>query len=157
LEETQCIDAPVTTDFSSASWKDTKSAFRAFCQTEPKTILPTSFLILEQELTSNRKVAIIEKTAEWFNSDGSRATVPEGTKWTVWNRYAVPYEEVQAVIAAFMGCCDLWHAHGFFERELEREICVEEEEESEEEEEDTDTDETTSEDLEYGDFPIKSK
>jgi hypothetical protein len=157
LSESQHIDAPVKTEFSSTSWPNLKSAYFKLYHTDPTWITSEDFLILDQQSASDRKVIIIQQGAEWLMPDGSEAPATEGpdvTKWTVWKKYRVPFDQVQFVLAGIEGACNMDLALEYFESEVEREECAEEEEEEEEE---TDSDETTSEDLEYGDFPIKAK
>jgi len=157
LEQTYHIDGTVKTTLSSATFSQLKNDFLAQYDAHPQKVMPTDFMIFDQQSTTDRTVVIIEKGADWLNEDGTKSWNPGApgvTKFTVWRKYRAPFSEAQYVRAGIEGFCGLEKAEEFFVEEVERYEC--ESGEEEEEEEETDSDGTTSEDLEYGDFPLKA-
>ncbi|KAF2827118.1 hypothetical protein CC86DRAFT_466847 [Ophiobolus disseminans] len=152
---TEHIDKVVKTHFTSSPWPDLKAAFLELYNKHPSTVSPTVFLILDQQSMEDRTVIIIEKGMDWLKDDGTLAHntgEPDVATYTVWRKYRVGFEEAWTAQCGIQGFCSKEAAEPYWVEDVEREVYVEES--GDEDEDETDSDGTTSEDLEYGDFPL---
>jgi hypothetical protein len=157
LDQTHHIEDTLPTHLASASWSQLKHAFITLSGIDDRRTFTVLFQLLDPQSVTDRKVVIIEKGTEWIKTDGKKAESsndPDATKYTVWRKYRVPFEQAWDVQCAIVGFIAKEIVEEWFVEDVEREFYVEEE--VEESSDDTGSDETTSEDLEYGDFPIKA-
>lgn len=128
LERTQKIEEPVHSKFStSPTWDELKSAFTNLSSTDPRHIHPIVFLILDHQSFEDRSVVIIQKGAEFVNTDGEkRHPLPDNekdlTQMVVWRKYRAPFEAAWTVQCGIDGFCGMEKAEKHFVEEVQREV-----------------------------------
>jgi len=106
---------------------------------------PSTFLILDQQSTEDRKVIVICKDKEWLTPEGEEAQLSSNPQDNigvitkrVWKKYRFPFEEAWGLQCALDGFSDPYPTEQYFVE------VVEEGNVSESESEELETDESTT-------------
>ncbi|KAF2281525.1 uncharacterized protein EI97DRAFT_463839 [Westerdykella ornata] len=95
---TPSLASPITTSFKSIPWLEIKDRFRILSDPVDDKIYTQFFLILDAQLSQDRKVTIVQRDVEYVTPEGRVCLAGLGTrqdlkKMWVWKRHRVPFEE----------------------------------------------------------------